>query len=94
MLKKSEKRTYSNDFSCSDQFSVLVTRGSDPNLLPRNHSQVLKVVILFCICLNAFLIRLFAVIRFESVIHEFDPYFNFRTTKYLSEHGFEEFWNW
>jgi Oligosaccharyl transferase STT3 subunit len=31
----------------------------------------------------AFFIRLFAVVRYESVIHEFDPYFNFRTTKYL-----------
>ena len=32
--------------------------------------------------------------RFESVIHEFDPYFNYRTTKYLSERGFYNFHNW
>eukprot|EP00923_Selenidium_pygospionis_P029812 GHVN01053040.1.p1 GENE.GHVN01053040.1~~GHVN01053040.1.p1 ORF type:complete len:725 (+),score=73.69 GHVN01053040.1:104-2176(+) len=38
--------------------------------------------------------RLFAVIRHESVIHEFDPYFNFRTTRYLFSEGFHEFWNW
>ncbi|CAD7942481.1 unnamed protein product [Amoebophrya sp. A25] len=38
--------------------------------------------------------RLFAVIRFEAVIHEFDPHFNWRTTEYLAEHGFSEFWNW
>ena len=25
--------------------------------------------------------RLFSVLRFESVIHEFDPYFNYRTTR-------------
>jgi dolichyl-diphosphooligosaccharide--protein glycosyltransferase len=39
-------------------------------------------------------IRLFAVIRYESVIHEFDPYFNFRTSQYLTKEGFYEFWNW
>lgn len=32
--------------------------------------------------------------RFESVIHEFDPYFNYRTTKYLAEQGFYAFHNW
>jgi hypothetical protein len=37
---------------------------------------------------------LFAVIRYESVIHEFDPYFNYRTSQYLTEEGFYEFWNW
>ena len=39
---------------------------------------VLKYGILGLICLLAFSIRLFAVVRYESVIHEFDPYFNFR----------------
>ena len=32
--------------------------------------------------------------RYESVIHEFDPYFNFRTTKYLASEGFLEFLDW
>ena len=27
--------------------------------------------------------RLFAVIRFESIIHEFDPWFNYRSTAYM-----------
>ena len=55
---------------------------------------VLKYAILGLICLLAFSIRLFAVVRYESVIHEFDPYFNFRTTKYLAHEGFLEFLNW
>ncbi|SCU92732.1 LAME_0F01244g1_1 [Lachancea meyersii CBS 8951] len=38
--------------------------------------------------------RLFSVIRFESIIHEFDPWFNFRATKYLVNHGFYKFLNW
>ena len=42
----------------------------------------------------AFCIRLFSVLRYESMIHEFDPYFNYRTTAYLSEEGFYNFHNW
>lgn len=34
------------------------------------------------------------MLRYESVIHEFDPYFNYRTTKYLTEEGFYSFHNW
>jgi dolichyl-diphosphooligosaccharide--protein glycosyltransferase len=55
---------------------------------------VLKYAILGLICLIAFSIRLFAVVRYESVIHEFDPYFNFRTTKYLAHEGFLNFLDW
>ena len=34
------------------------------------------------------------MLRYEAVIHEFDPYFNYRTTKFLSDEGFYEFHNW
>ncbi|RXM92452.1 Acetolactate synthase-like protein [Acipenser ruthenus] len=44
--------------------------------------------------LTAFSTRLFSVLRFESVIHEFDPYFNYRTTRFLTEEGFYKFHNW
>jgi hypothetical protein len=47
------------------------------------------------ICLRpGFLIRLYSVLKYESVIHEFDPYFNFRATKYLASEGFYDFLNW
>ncbi|XP_030856257.1 dolichyl-diphosphooligosaccharide--protein glycosyltransferase subunit STT3B [Strongylocentrotus purpuratus] len=55
---------------------------------------LLAVVILFLACLAAFSSRLFAVIRFESIIHEFDPWFNYRSTHYLVTHGFYNFLNW
>jgi dolichyl-diphosphooligosaccharide---protein glycosyltransferase len=29
-----------------------------------------------------------------QVIHEFDPWFNYRTTKYLASEGFYDFLNW
>lgn len=55
---------------------------------------VFQALLLALICLLAFTIRLFSVLRFESVIHEFDPWFNFRSTKYLVSEGFYEFHNW
>ncbi len=50
----------------------------------RSMSPIFKLSIIVCICILTFFIRIFSVIRYESVIHEFDPWFNFRTTKYLT----------
>lgn len=55
---------------------------------------LLKIVIFVSIFGAAISSRLFSVIRFESIIHEFDPWFNFRATKYLVSHSFYEFLNW
>eukprot|EP00899_Mesostigma_viride_P022562 jgi/Mesvir1/3490/Mv11980-RA.1 len=55
---------------------------------------VIRISTLLLICILAFAIRLFSVLRFEMVIHEFDPYFNYRSSKFLAEKGFYEFWNW
>lgn len=59
-----------------------------------NVRTLLRVVILFFIAGAAISSRLFSVIRFESIIHEFDPWFNFRATKYLVANGFYKFWDW
>jgi dolichyl-diphosphooligosaccharide--protein glycosyltransferase len=55
---------------------------------------LLKLSILSLAAILSFSTRLFSVLRFESVIHEFDPYFNYRTTKFLTEDGFYNFHNW
>ncbi|KAI9702108.1 MAG: oligosaccharyl transferase stt3 subunit [Candelina mexicana] len=60
----------------------------------RNTRGLLRVIILCTIAAAAVASRLFSVIRFESIIHEFDPWFNFRATKYLVQHGFYSFWDW
>ncbi|GAO52644.1 oligosaccharyl transferase STT3 subunit [Saitoella complicata NRRL Y-17804] len=60
----------------------------------RDARGLLKVVILALIAGAAIASRLFSVIRFESVIHEFDPWFNFRASKYLVKNGFYDFINW
>ncbi|GAA5849543.1 hypothetical protein JCM8547_000491 [Rhodosporidiobolus lusitaniae] len=54
----------------------------------------LRTIILGLIAVAAVASREFAVVRFESIIHEFDPWFNFRATKVLTEQGFYAFWNW
>jgi dolichyl-diphosphooligosaccharide--protein glycosyltransferase len=61
---------------------------------PKKQEFLLTALILGLIYILAFSTRLFSVIRFESVIHEFDPYFNFRSTKYLVNEGFYNFINW
>ncbi|RDD47899.1 Dolichyl-diphosphooligosaccharide--protein glycosyltransferase subunit STT3A [Trichoplax sp. H2] len=55
---------------------------------------LIKLVILSIAVVLSFATRLFSVLRFESVIHEFDPYFNYRTTRFLAEEGFYSFHNW
>ena len=54
----------------------------------------LKLFILTFAGILSFATRLFSVLRYESVIHEFDPYFNYRTTKFLADEGFYSFHNW
>lgn len=49
---------------------------------------VLRITILLIICSISTLVRVFSVIRYESIIHEFDPWFNYRSTKFLVNHDF------
>ncbi|KAH8739313.1 oligosaccharyl transferase stt3 protein [Cryptosporidium ryanae] len=51
----------------------------------------LSIILVMGFCI---FVRLFAVVRYEAIIHEFDPHFNYRTSKFLSKHGFYAFWNW
>ncbi|KAF7632801.1 hypothetical protein Mgra_00007790 [Meloidogyne graminicola] len=56
--------------------------------------SLLVFVILGLAWLVGFASRLFAIVRFESIIHEFDPWFNYRSTQYMVENGFYNFLNW
>lgn len=55
---------------------------------------IINLSTLIIICFISFFVRVFSVIKYESIIHEFDPWFNFRATKYLVENGREEFYWW
>lgn len=56
--------------------------------------SILRVIIFISIAGAAISSRLFSVIRYESIIHEFDPWFNFKATKYLVNNSFYDFLNW
>lgn len=74
----------------------LVTKTMKMKLKLKTKQQelLIRVSILFLVYVLAFITRLFSVLRYESMIHEFDPYFNYRTTLFLTQKGFYEFWNW
>ncbi|KAF4518973.1 hypothetical protein B566_EDAN007760 [Ephemera danica] len=56
--------------------------------------SLIVFIVLLLAWVGGFASRLFAVIRFESIIHEFDPWFNYRATAYMVQHGFYNFLNW
>ncbi|EDW66480.1 dolichyl-diphosphooligosaccharide--protein glycosyltransferase subunit STT3B [Drosophila virilis] len=58
------------------------------------YSSLITFVVLLIAWIAGFSSRLFAVIRFESIIHEFDPWFNYRATAYMVQHGWYKFLNW
>ncbi|XP_037946380.1 dolichyl-diphosphooligosaccharide--protein glycosyltransferase subunit STT3B [Teleopsis dalmanni] len=58
------------------------------------YSSLITFSVLLIAWIAGFSSRLFAVIRFESIIHEFDPWFNYRATAYMVQHGFYKFLNW
>jgi len=43
---------------------------------------------------RAYTIRIKAIEEYGFVIHEFDPWFNYRATEYLSDKGWEKFFHW
>ncbi|XP_059610178.1 dolichyl-diphosphooligosaccharide--protein glycosyltransferase subunit STT3B [Phlebotomus argentipes] len=70
---------------------------SRPKIMSRQtagYTSLITFAVLFLAWVSGFSSRLFAVIRFESIIHEFDPWFNYRATAYMVQHGFYKFLNW
>ena len=54
----------------------------------------MQTVGLFTALFCAYRIRLHAVHNYGRVIHEFDPWFNYRATEYLLENGVQKFFSW
>jgi dolichyl-diphosphooligosaccharide--protein glycosyltransferase len=61
---------------------------------PTGVKTLLVFVALACIYITGFMSRLFSVIRYESIIHEFDPWFNYRATYHMVANGYYNFLNW
>jgi len=49
---------------------------------------------LYTVSLEAYKIRMYAIEEYGPVIHEFDPYFNYRATEYLYANGWKAFSQW
>jgi len=52
------------------------------------------IYLLFFFIIMAYTIRLQAIDEYGTVIHEFDPYFNYRATEYLYNNGAKKFFTW
>ncbi|CAJ0580730.1 unnamed protein product, partial [Mesorhabditis spiculigera] len=69
-----------------------------PKGLLRGNSMATTSLLTFAILGLAWFVgfasRLFAIVRFESIIHEFDPWFNYRATHQMVATNFYDFLNW
>ena len=54
----------------------------------------MKIALIAIALYAAYTYRLYAIEIYGLVIHEFDPWFNFRATKYLAENGWTKFFTW
>lgn len=57
-------------------------------------SRLIVIMAVALAVLMGFFSRVFSVVKFESVIHEFDPHFNWRVAQTLVKDGFEAFFDW
>lgn len=55
---------------------------------------LLQILFLLYGCYAAYDIRLYPIKDFGYIIHEFDPWFNYRAAEYLAEHGLYKFLRW
>jgi len=55
---------------------------------------IVRILFVALALVLAFDIRLYAIKEYGLVIHEFDPWFNYRATEYLHEHGLKAFFEW
>ncbi len=65
-----------------------------PALAGRVATLLISCYIMWTAMKQAYFIRLFAINTYGRVIHEFDPWFNFRATQYLADHGLDRFFKW
>lgn len=57
-------------------------------------ANLVKLLLVAYFCLWAYRIRLFAINTYGFIIHEFDPWFNFRAAQYLAQNGWHNFSTW
>jgi len=56
--------------------------------------KIIQLAIIALCCYCAYDIRTYAIKEYGRIIHEFDPWFNFRATQYLADNGWDRFSKW
>ena len=74
--------------------SVVAKSVSAEEALKDTLMAVVRVLMVMAGLYSSYKIRLYAVEVYGRVIHEFDPWFNFRATQYLVDNGWEKFFKW
>ena len=91
-MSNTESQTSENIESSNQKESKPFLSKFSEILYPFSPSITLSTLILISIL--SFIIRIFSIIRFEIIIHEYDPWFNYRVTEYLTENGAYALWDW
>jgi dolichyl-diphosphooligosaccharide--protein glycosyltransferase len=88
--KKENRNATSGKKISNDQKDKQNTDGIAVSLL----AWAVRLPIIIWILVQAYQIRLFAIKNYGLVIHEFDPWFNFRAAQYLADNGWTAFFQW
>ena len=91
-MSNTESQTSENIESSNQKESKPFLSKFSEILYPFSPSITLSTLILISIL--SFIIRIFSIIRFEIIIHEYDQWFNYRVTEYLPENGAYALWDW
>jgi dolichyl-diphosphooligosaccharide--protein glycosyltransferase len=91
---KSKQKGKQQDVTASATSSPGKAAGSSMDLVLYSVAVVAMIQALFRCCQEAYRIRLYAIEEYGRVIHEFDPYFNYRATEYLWANGWHAFSHW
>ena len=79
----------------SEEHDVLLVGQTPVNLkVLKFFATLLCFLLIGSAVYNAYRIRTYALTEYGMVIHEFDPWFNFRATQYLAKHGWHAFFHW
>ena len=88
------KKKNGESHSLKKSETVVKTKVKMNDVLCSIVGTLFRIACLYYVVVNAYEIRLFAINTYGRVIHEFDPWFNFRATKYLAENGWTKFFRW
>src|SRR5919198_359002 len=54
----------------------------------------LLVIAILALAFTSALIMRFYPVKYGFYLNEFDPYFDYRATKYIIDHGLDAYWHW